>query len=63
MRQEKFAPSTLWERQNNVAYKNERWVDLVYDIAFATADAITGILAQIDAAGEIRAIDAVGTAE
>ena len=41
----------------------ERWVDLVYDIAFATADAITGILAQIDAAGEIRAIDAVGTAE
>ena len=53
-------------RQDNTVAKadlSERWANVVYDIAFAAADAIAGILEQIDASGESHPIGAAETAK
>jgi len=53
-------------RQDNTVAKaelSERWANVVYDIAFAAADAITGILEQIEVSGESHSIGAVETAK
>ena len=52
-------------RQDNTVAKadlSERWANMVYDIAFAAADAIAGILEQIDASGESHPAGAAETA-
>ena len=46
-------------RQDNTVQKSElagHWDELVYDIAFAAADAIVEILKQLDAAEEVQRI-------
>jgi hypothetical protein len=45
------------------AHLSERWANMVYDIAFAAADAITGILEQIDVSGVNHPIGGAGTAK
>ena len=53
-------------RQDNTVAKadlSERWAIMVYDIAFAAADAITGILEQIDVSGVNHPIGGAETAK
>jgi hypothetical protein len=53
-------------RQDNTVAKadlSERWANMVYDIAFAAADAITGILEQIDVSGVNHPIGGTETAK